>query len=133
VQPNENVIILNVRVANSYGWLQSGVHEVGHGLRFSFLSLLVPQFSLTTFCYLLLSFSIFLLLFPGLSSCSRPIWVPRFLFSFHLLGICFLCLCLIALCFHVIGPFLLTSHQFLLKTFLHSNIHTQFLVSSVIS
>ena len=57
--------------------------------------------------------------------------LPRLLFISNFCA-CDLCEFVISHSFHVTSPSQPTPHQFLLKTFLHSNLHCQFVQSSLI-
>ena len=103
----------------------------------SFLS--SPHVSLTVFSInnlqllLFLLFSIFLPIFSDLlTQSSRFIFsLPRLLFP-STFWAPVLCQFLISRSSHMSDPFQPTPHQFLPKTFLHSNLHSQFVHSSLI-
>ena len=84
--------------------------------------------------YMLHFFSILLPLFLGLLM-QPPSQLPSSSspFNLHVLGLSSLCKFFISHSFHMTGLCQPTPHQFLLKTFLHFNFHSQFIHSSVIS
>ena len=98
-----------------------------------FLSSLSLTTSSITSLQLRLSFAVVLYSPPTLSrslltqSSHRMLGLPRLPFpSLHFLGICSFNNCSISHSFHMSGPFQPTPPQFLLKTFFHTNLHSQF-------
>ena len=124
--------------AGSEGGVRGYGHH-GYRIRRRCLPFFFPHFSLTPFSInnhqfllFLLLFSICLPLFPKFSP-PKHSRSPSLPLSVHSLAICSLCQLFICHSVNMAGPLQTIPHQFRITTSHHSNFHSQFVHSSLIS